>query len=195
MAILGACLAWGIDNNLTRKVSAADALFIAGIKGLVAGTINCTLALSLGAPLPGLTTLLSTLTVGLFGYGISLTLFVLALRGLGTARAGAYFSTAPFMGAAVALLLPGESGSPSFWLASALMALGVWLHLTEHHEHEHTHEPLVHSHRHLHDAHHQHAHTAESASDETGAHQHPHQHAPLTHRHPHYPDIHHRHSH
>jgi drug/metabolite transporter (DMT)-like permease len=153
-----ACLCWAIDNNLTRKVSAADALFIASSKGLIAGAVNTTLALALGAVLPGALTVLATMAVGLLGYGISLVLFVLALRGLGTARTGAYFSTAPFMGAAVALLVLGESTTPQFWWSAALMALGVWLHLTERHEHMHTHGALEHSHPHYPDIHHRHSH-------------------------------------
>ncbi|MGD9871572.1 MAG: DMT family transporter, partial [Thauera sp.] len=158
LAIVLACLCWAIDNNLTRRVSASDALFIASAKGAVAGSVNAALAFALGASLPAGPILLGTLAVGLLGYGISLVLFVLALRGLGTARTGAYFSTAPFIGAAVSLVLLGESTSAAFWLAAALMAWGVWLHLTEHHEHEHAHEPMEHSHRHTHDEHHQHEH-------------------------------------
>lgn len=188
-----ACLCWAIDNNLTRKVSASDALFIAVSKGLIAGTVNSLLAWSMGALLPDTAIALSTLAVGLLGYGISLVLFVLALRGLGTARTGAYFSTAPFIGAALSVVLLGESPSGVFWLAAALMALGVWLHLTERHEHEHTHQPLAHTHSHVHDADHQHAH--EFAWDGREPHEHWHQHPAMTHKHPHFPDIHHRHRH
>src|SRR5207253_53561 len=97
LAVALACACWAIDNNLTRKVSASDALFTAGIKGLIAGLVNCSLALFLGAQLPDFSVLGPTLIVGFLGYGISLVLFVLALRGLGTARTGAYFSTAPFL--------------------------------------------------------------------------------------------------
>jgi drug/metabolite transporter (DMT)-like permease len=192
-AIVLACLCWGIDNNLTRQVSASDALFIASTKGLIAGGVNTAMAVALGLSWPGAATLWGSMAVGLLGYGISLVLFVLALRGLGAARTGAYFSTAPFMGAGVAVLVLGESTSPAFWLASALMGLGVWLHLVERHEHPHTHEPLVHTHRHVHDEHHQHAH--EPHVDVTEPHSHLHTHQALTHQHPHYPDIHHRHSH
>ncbi len=188
-----ACLCWAIDNNLTRKVSASDALFIAGSKGVIAGLANGALALALGATLPPIATVLSAMTIGLLGYGASLVLFVLALRGLGTARTGAYFSTAPFIGAAVALVLLGESTGPAFWLAAALMAAGVWLHLTEHHDHEHTHEPLEHRHPHTHDAHHQHTHDFDWDGREP--HDHRHRHAALTHKHPHFPDVHHRHGH
>jgi len=193
LAIVAGCLCWAIDNNLTRRVSASDALFIAATKGAVAGTVNVGLAFALGASLPDGAVLLGTMVVGLFGYGISLVLFVLALRGLGTARTGAYFSTAPFIGAAVSLVLLGESTSISFWIAAALMGWGVWLHLTEHHEHEHTHEPMEHGHRHTHDEHHQHEHDFAWNSDES--HEHWHRHEALVHKHPHFPDIHHRHSH
>jgi drug/metabolite transporter (DMT)-like permease len=188
-----ACLCWAIDNNLTRKVSASDALFIASAKGLIAGTVNTLLAFSLGATLPKLLTLMSTMGLGLIGYGVSLVCFVLALRGLGTARTGAYFSTAPFMGAAVALFVFSETTSPAFWVAAFLMGLGVWLHLTEQHGHEHVHEAMAHDHLHSHDAHHQHTHEFEWRG--VGQHSHLHQHPVIRHSHPHYPDIHHRHSH
>lgn len=193
LAIAAGCLCWAIDNNLTRRVSASDALFIAATKGAVAGTVNVGLAFALGASLPDGTVLLGTMVVGLFGYGISLVLFVLALRGLGTARTGAYFSTAPFIGAAVSLVLLGESTSIAFWIAAALMGWGVWLHLTEHHEHEHTHQPMEHGHRHAHDEHHHHEHDFAWNSDEP--HEHWHRHEGLVHKHPHFPDIHHRHIH
>jgi len=192
-AIVIACLCWAIDNNLTRKVSASDAVFIASTKGLLAGLANCTVALWMGINLPAAQISLMAMAVGLLGYGISLVFFVLALRGLGTARTGAYFSTAPFIGAATSLLLFGETASTAFWIASALMGLGVWLHLTETHEHEHTHELLEHSHVHTHDEHHQHQH--EAGVNQTGPHAHWHRHTPMHHKHPHFPDIHHQHSH
>lgn len=192
-AIVAGCLCWAIDNNLTRRVSASDALFIAGAKGAIAGTVNVALAFALGASLPDGSILLGTMAVGLLGYGISLVLFVLALRGLGTARTGAYFSTAPFIGAAVSLALLGETTSLAFWIAAALMGWGVWLHLTEHHEHEHAHDPMEHSHRHIHDEHHQHDHDFAWNGDQP--HEHRHRHEGLVHKHPHFPDVHHRHSH
>ena len=193
LLIAGACLCWALDNNFTRKVSASDALFIAGLKGLAAGVVNVGIALVLGAHWPALPFVGVAMTVGLLGYGISLVLFVLALRGLGAARTGAYFSTAPFLGAAIAILAFGDHASPMLWLAAGLMGAGVWLHLTERHEHLHTHEPMTHTHRHAHDEHHQHVHDLDGDGRET--HTHEHTHAPLTHSHPHYPDIHHQHPH
>lgn len=193
LAISAACLFWAIDNNLTRKVSGSDALFIAASKGLIAGVVNCSLALSLGALWPDPKVLTATMLVGLLGYGVSLVMFVLALRGLGTARTGAYFSIAPFIGAIVALVLLGEQSTPAFWTACGLMGFGVWLHLTERHEHAHTHEQLEHSHVHTHDAHHRHEHGSDWNGQEP--HDHLHQHTTMVHKHPHFPDTHHRHAH
>lgn len=193
LAILGACLCWAIDNNLTRKVSASDALFIAGIKGLTAGTVNLGLAFVLGHSLPPWSLAAVTMLVGWLGYGVSLVFFVRALRELGTSRTGAYFSTAPFVGAALSIALLGEATPPSFWLAATLMGFGVWLHLTEHHAHPHEHEAQHHAHTHVHDEHHQHEH--DFPWDESKPHDHPHVHRPMRHFHPHFPDIHHRHRH
>ncbi|TAL58889.1 MAG: DMT family transporter [Legionella sp.] len=193
IAIAGACLCWAIDNNFTRNISASDPLFIAGGKGLTAGIVNTSLALLLGINLPNWQTIGYALSVGFIGYGASLVLFVLALRGLGTVRTGAYFSTAPFIGAATAILFFQDKPSLVFWAATLLMGIGVWLHLTEHHEHEHRHEPFSHSHRHTHDEHHLHTHHFDWDGKEP--HAHAHHHEPLTHSHPHSPDIHHRHHH
>ncbi len=193
LMIAGACLCWAIDNNLTRKISAGDALFIAAAKGLVAGAVNIGLA-SLAEPLlPAWPLVIAAMIVGWLGYGISLVLFVLALRGLGTARTGAYFSTAPYVGALIAIAIFGESADPALIISGTLMAAGVWLHLTEHHQHEHTHEALQHAHSHSHDDHHQHAH--DFLWDGGEPHSHTHQHQLLTHLHAHFPDIHHRHRH
>ncbi len=188
-----ACLAWGIDNNLTRKVSAANPLQIAAIKGLVAGSVNLALAMTLGAPLPAITTLVAAAIVGFVGYGVSLALFILALRHLGAARTGAYFSTSPFVGAIVGVALLHDPLTVQLGITALLMAIGVWLHVTEQHEHEHIHEPVSHDHSHTHDQHHQHDHNLADPPGEPHAHRH--QHARLMHRHPHYPDLHHQHSH
>jgi drug/metabolite transporter (DMT)-like permease len=193
LAIIGACLAWAIDNNLTRKVSASDPVQIAMLKGLIAGTMNTALALVFGAKLPSADGLLATGALGFLGYGVSLTLFVLALRHVGTARTGAYFSVAPFIGAVISILFLGDKLTIGFGVASVLMGLGIWLHLTERHEHEHRHEPMEHEHLHSHDEHHQHVHGPRDPAGEP--HSHPHRHEPMAHNHPHYPDIHHRHDH
>jgi drug/metabolite transporter (DMT)-like permease len=193
LAVAGACLCWAVDNNLTRKVSAADAVFLGAFKGLAAGAVNTALFLSFGTASANWRAAPLALLVGFFGYGLSLVLFVRALRGLGAARTGAYFSTAPFIGAALAISAFGEPATPAFWLAAGLMAVGVWLHLTERHEHEHAHEEVEHSHAHVHDEHHRHEHAF--AWSGSGPHTHVHRHPPTVHRHPHFPDIHHGHRH
>jgi drug/metabolite transporter (DMT)-like permease len=193
LAVISACFAWGIDNNLTRKISTSSPIQITAIKGIVAGGVNTLLALMLGAKLPSMPILLGAGLLGLFGYGISLILFVLALRYVGSARTGAYFSSAPFFGACLALMIWPESFSPYFFIAAILMGVGIWLHLTERHEHFHIHEPLIHAHSHFHDSHHQHEHGPNDPNGEP--HTHEHKHTRLEHSHPHYPDIHHRHSH
>ncbi|MEQ1683674.1 MAG: EamA family transporter [Burkholderiaceae bacterium] len=195
LAVLGACLAWAIDNNLTRKVSLTDASFIAMLKGLAAGATNLALALSLGAAWPSPGTVPAAALLGFLSYGASLVLFVIALRHLGTARTGAYFSVAPFFGALLAIVLLGEPVTAPLLAAGALMALGVWLHLTEQHAHDHEHTALEHAHEHRHDEHHQHAHEPECAIDRSTRHSHAHRHLPMKHSHGHFPDGHHRHEH
>jgi drug/metabolite transporter (DMT)-like permease len=192
-AVAAAGLCWAVDNNFTRNVAAGDALFVAGSKGLVAGAFNLALAVALGADLPALSTAAVALLTGFLGYGASLVLFVLALRGLGTARTGAYFSLAPFIGAGLAVTAFGASMTLPLAFAAVLMAAGVALHLTERHEHAHAHEPLEHTHSHVHDEHHCHEHGF--AWDGREPHAHPHAHAAIVHAHPHFPDIHHRHEH
>lgn len=189
LAILGACLCWAIDNNLTRKISLADATWIATVKGSVAGSANLALAFMLGARLPDAWVTSVAMVVGLFAYGVSLVLFVVGMRHLGTARTGAYFSVAPFFGAMLALL-GGEPVTLPLVIAGALMAAGVWLHLTERHEHEHAHEAMEHTHEHVHDEHHQHAHDVPVTAGVK--HTHDHRHEPMVHVHAHFPDAHHR---
>jgi drug/metabolite transporter (DMT)-like permease len=193
LAVLGACLAWAIDNNLTRKVALTDASFIAMVKGLAAGATNLALALSLGTAWPAVPTVAAAAVLGVVSYGASLVLFVLALRHLGTARTGAYFSVAPFFGALLAVALLGEHVSAMLLAAGALMAVGVWLHLSEQHDHEHDHEATEHSHAHVHDEHHRHEHDGVVAANVS--HTHAHRHVAMTHRHGHYPDAHHGHRH
>jgi drug/metabolite transporter (DMT)-like permease len=193
LAIAGACLAWAADNNFTRKVSGADPLNTALLKGLCAGGVNTLLAVFLGARLPNIGVAGAIGIVGFLGYGVSLTLFVLSLRHLGAARTGAYFSIAPFIGAAISIPWLGEPLTPGFSLAAILMGSGLWLHLTESHEHFHRHEAMQHDHAHLHDEHHQHDHQGELHLPEQ--HSHPHRHEPIVHRHHHYPDTHHGHRH
>lgn len=193
VAIAGACLAWAIDNNLTRKISAGDPIEIAKLKGLIAGVVNSALAFTAGASIPAAGAVVSACLVGLAGYGISLSLFVLALRHIGAARTSAYFSLSPFVGSLLSVVFLKDAATPYFLGAAGLMAIGTWLHVSEHHEHEHAHQPFVHEHSHVHDQHHQHEHDRGASDPEP--HSHRHRHEPIIHSHPHYPDIHHHHEH
>jgi drug/metabolite transporter (DMT)-like permease len=193
LLIAGACLCWGIDNNLTRKLSSADPMQIVTVKGLVAGTVNIVLASLHGAVMPPLAAVALAGIVGLLGYGISIVFYVLALRHLGTARSSAYFSTAPFIGSALAILLFHDPVTLRLVAAGGLMLWGFWLHVTEGHGHWHEHEEMAHEHAHRHDEHHQHEHSPDNPPGEL--HLHVHTHSPLRHKHPHFPDLHHRHEH
>jgi drug/metabolite transporter (DMT)-like permease len=193
LGVILACALWALDNNLTRAVSHRDALGIAALKCVVAGSTNAGIAWALGANFAVTTpTLLAGLTLGALSYGLSLVLFVSALSHLGSARTAAHFGTAPFFGAALAVLLLSEPVTVSLAVAIVLTALSTWLVLTERHFHMHTHEPIEHEHLHAHDEHHLHEH----AGDEGPApHRHRHKHEPLAHSHEHLPDLHHRHGH
>lgn len=193
LAVAAACLCWGIDNNLTRKVSAGDAVQIAALKGIVAGPLNLGLGFWIAGEWPRPAAAGAALAVGFVSYGLSIMLYVRALRDLGAARTGAYFSVAPFIGAGLGLALWQDPVTPLFVAAATLMGTGLWLHLTERHEHWHVHEPLVHAHLHFHDEHHRHEHAPDDPPGEP--HSHLHRHAPLAHGHTHYPDLHHRHAH
>ena len=211
-AVVLACAFWALDNNFTRHVAHADASWIACVKGLSAGVTNLLLAVVLGAAWPSFAGISAAMTVGFLCYGVSLTLFVLALRHLGASRTGAYFSVAPFVGSAISVVFFAEPVGWPLGLAVVLMGLGVWLHLTENHQHLHTHVALVHTHEHNHAHNHAHTHAHSQSNDDEhhdhvyvhagvdapakpGAHSHQHRHERLQHSHAHFPDIHHRHQH
>ncbi len=193
LAVAAACLFWAIDNNLTRMIAGGDPVRIAMYKGLVAGAFNLLLALALGHSLPAWPAAAAAGLVGAASYGLSLVLFIVALRHLGSARTASHFGTAPFFGAGFAVLFMGEPGS--WWLLGAVVLVGLatLLVLTERHCHDHQHEALEHEHFHEHHEHHDHVHLM--AWNRQRGHSHVHRHTALTHSHPHLPDIHHRHRH
>ena len=188
-----ACLAWGVDNNLTRRISSGDPVQIAAIKGLFAGGANIVLALFAHRAIPNIDIALLAGLVGFLGYGLSLVFFILGLRHLGASRTAAYFAVAPFIGAIASFAILGEKVTAQFLAASCLIAIGIYLHISEQHVHEHAHQEIAHEHRHVHDEHHAHDHGEQVSTGEPHAHFH--EHSPTIHSHPHYPDIHHRHGH
>jgi drug/metabolite transporter (DMT)-like permease len=195
-AVGAACLAWAIDNNLTQRLSLRDPIAVVRIKALAAGACNLAIAAALGQRLPALPLVGAALAVGCASYGASVVLDVYALRLLGAAREAAYFATAPFVGALVAVPVLHETWGRAERMAGAAMIAGVVLLLRERHSHSHSHAPLEHDHLHVHDVHHQHPHEHATEPGPGGAaHSHPHRHQPLRHEHPHSSDVHHRHSH
>ncbi len=194
LGVLAACGLWGIDNNLTRNISAKDPLTIVTVKGLGAGLFSMALALILGNPFPQPTVALGAMTVGSLSYGLSVVLFVRAMRSLGAARTSALFGTSPLTGVALSCLLFREPPTAMFVAALLLMAAGAILILNEHHEHLHMHEAIEHDHCHHHiDAHHMHEIVQDLPAQQF--HSHWHRHHQVEHAHAHMPDIHHRHSH
>jgi drug/metabolite transporter (DMT)-like permease len=194
LGILIACILWGMDNNFTRNISAKDPLAIVTIKGLVAGSFSLVFATVLGDQIPGINIVAGAMLLGCMGYGLSIVLFVYAMRGLGAARTSTLFGTAPLAGVVVSSLLFRETYGISFTIAVPLMLIGTMLLAREAHSHNHVHEKAVHEHRHRHDdIHHVHIHKQEEFQAQSHSHLHSHDH--LEHEHPHLPDIHHRHAH
>ncbi len=196
--VVGACLCWALDNNLTNQLALHDSVWLASVKGLAAGSVNLALALALHASAPSWQVSGTAMAIGLLCYGVSLAWFVVGMRHLGAARAGAYFSLAPFVGAVFSLVLLHEPLTWQLAVAAGLMGAGLWLHLTERHGHWHGHESAVHSHSHDHgsDPHGHHAHSHADASEHgDGRHTHEHRHDALAHSHAHTPDAHHQHKH
>lgn len=193
LLLAGSCLCWAIDNNFTGRVCASDPIAIVMSKSIIAGLTNIILASLFHPVMPSIWALMIAAWVGFFGYGLSLICFIIALRHIGTARTSACFALAPFVGVLLSVIFLGDALSWQLMIAAILMAVGIYLHVSEYHQHEHTHQALAHDHKHTHDEHHQHEHNENDPAGQP--HTHWHQHEPLMHSHPHYPDIHHQHKH
>ncbi|HEY5271410.1 MAG TPA: EamA family transporter [Anaerolineales bacterium] len=195
LGIVGACFLWGLDNNFTRHISAKNPLIIVGVKGLGAGTFSLVLCLLIQQQLPALNIVLLAMLLGSISYGISIQLFIVAMRSMGAARTSTLFGIAPIVGVVLSLVLLREKPQTMFWAALPVMLAGAWLMLTENHSHQHIHESLQHNHRHSHlDKHHIHV-CQEDVPLVNGSHTHEHRHESLEHEHAHTPDLHHRHKH
>jgi len=193
LGVVAASFLWGLDNNLTGNISAKDPVTIVTIKGLAAGSFSLLLALSVGESLPEWEVILKACLLGSVSYGLSIMLYVRALRGLGAARTSGLFSTAPLSGLVLSLLLFRESPNSLLLLALLMMAVGTYLLVNERHAHPHFHPQFIHDHSHSHtDSHHDHTHDPVKTPQ---THAHMHNHTEIEHQHEHLPDTHHRHSH
>lgn len=192
--LVGACAFWGLDNNLTQRVSLRDARQIVAVKGLAGGTTSLLLAATCGGfGHWNLLRLLAAAAVGSVSFGFSIVLFVRGLRHLGVLQTGMLFALAPGFAALLSWIFLRESIAISSVFALGSMTTGALLLATDRHEHLHTHEALEHAHVHEHDEHHQHEHTPEQLAQSPHAHRH--RHEPLVHAHTHVHDVHHRHRH
>lgn len=189
----GACVCWGMDNNLTALVSGFTPAQTTVVKGLIAGTVNLVLGLLLGQHLPGALRVGAALSVGTVSYGFSIMLYIFGAQHLGATRSQLLFATSPFLGVILAWTLFHERVQPAQLGAVPCIAAGLYLMLTARHAHEHTHEAIMHTHSHRHDdEHHTHVHPGLPGWVRNT---HPHEHEPVVHSHPHLPDLHHRHRH
>jgi drug/metabolite transporter (DMT)-like permease len=191
--VAGACLCWGLDNNLTALIGGFTPAQTTVAKGLIAGTVNLALGLSLGQNMPAVLQVAAALGVGAVSYGVSIMLYIFGAQHLGATRSQLLFATSPFLGVILAWTVLGEHIQQAQLAAAPCIAAGLYFMLTARHEHEHTHKAITHTHSHRHDdGHHAHVHPGLPASVR---HTHPHEHEPITHTHPHVPDLHHRHPH
>jgi drug/metabolite transporter (DMT)-like permease len=198
LGILLTCVFYGLQNNLSRKISDKDPSQIAFLKGLIPGVLLFLAARIAGEAIPDAGIAVTAMLLGFVGFGGLVTiLFIIALRGIGAARSGSLLSLSPFFGVGASFLILHEVPGRLFLLALPLMIGGIYLLVTERHSHHHDHAPLVHEHRHRHDdLHHDHEHPPGTILRSLSAdHSHPHAHEAVSHQHPHTPDLHHLHDH
>ncbi len=192
--VILACALWGVDNNLTQRVSLHDARLIVGIKGLVGGSVSLAIA-AIAGQLGGWTAglVVAAVAIGGVSFGLSIVLFVRGLRRLGVVQTGTLFALAPGFAALLSWTILREPLQPWGVFALVTMTAGALFLAGDHHGHEHMHERVEHDHPHEHDAHHEHGHSPGDLV--TVPHAHRHWHPALVHGHPHSHDTHHRHRH
>lgn len=125
--VLLACVCWGFENNCTRMMSQSDPLEIVVWKGFGSGLGSLVLALAAGERIPALHFIPVALLLGFVAYGLSIFFYVYAQRKLGAAKTSAYYAVAPFIGAAMSLLIFRELPGLSFWAALLMMGAGAYL--------------------------------------------------------------------
>ena len=127
--IVGACLFWGVDNNLSKLVSKKrDLVLITALKCSIGGgallLLSISLKLDFQIPLFSIPYLFS---VGAFSIGFSILFFLFALREIGSMKTGVIFSTSSIFGAAFAFIMLRETFSLIQLIAGFTMFLGVYI--------------------------------------------------------------------
>ena len=129
LLVLAACFSWSIDNNLSRFLSVKkDIVLITALKCLLGGTALLATAwlLQVVIYVPMKAVLYLVLT-GALSIGVSVLLFLFALREIGAMKTGILFATSSLFGALTAFLVLKENFTLVQLAAAALMLTGVWL--------------------------------------------------------------------
>ena len=125
LAVILACVCWGLENNCTRRLSDSGALRIVVIKGIFSGLGALAIAVFMGMGSPSATEVMGALALGFVSYGMSLFFYITAQASLGAAKVSAYYAMAPFIGAFISLAVLGEVLTQAFVLALVFMAAGA----------------------------------------------------------------------
>lgn len=125
LAVILACVCWGLENNCTRRLSDSGALRIVVIKGIFSGLGALAIAVFMGMGSPSATEVMGALALGFVSYGMSLFFYITAQASLGAAKVSAYYAMAPFIGAFISLAVLGEALTQAFALALVVMAVGA----------------------------------------------------------------------
>ena len=147
--VLGATVCWGLENNCTRRISGKSTYQIVTVKGFCSGAASLALSFAVGEKLPPARFVASALVLGFVAYGLSIFTYVRAQRDLGAAKTSAYYAVAPFAGALLSFAFLGETLSPFYLAALAMMVSGTVfvVYDTLHHSHSHAHaHRIVHTH-------------------------------------------------
>jgi drug/metabolite transporter (DMT)-like permease len=191
--IVGACLCWGIDNHLTALIDNLNPSQSTFWKGLIAGVFNLSTGFLIEPDAIALNNVLLILLIGVFSYGLSISLYITAAQNMGAIRSQMLFGTAPFFGILISFLFFESPPTIIQITAITILSMSLIALFRDQHVHEHTHEAIEHKHWHSHDDHHHdHGHPTPKSWK---YHSHWHRHERITHAHAHWPDLHHRHSH
>ena len=195
LLITAACFCWGVDNHLTALTDGATPQAVTFVKGIMAGTVNLLIGISISDTSIVFDNIFLALIVGGFSYGLSIVLYVTSAQNIGATRGQILFSTAPLWGVILSYIIFQNSFHWTHIISILLLILAVIVINLISHKHRHAHDLIKHIHYHKHnDEHHDHIHDDENFDTDKG-HSHFHTHKPIIHTHPHYPDLHHRHKH
>ncbi|MFZ3150410.1 MAG: DMT family transporter [Anaerolineaceae bacterium] len=130
--VLLACICWGLENNVTRKLSDKNPIQIVVIKGLGSGAGALIIAALLNEIRGDAGHILVALLLGFVAYGLSIYFYVRAQRDLGAAKTSSFYASAPFFGVIFSFLIFRDIPSSSFLTPLIIMAVGAYLSASDH---------------------------------------------------------------